>query len=141
MVDFMLNVPRICENCGTHLHGIDKLWVVPPHGTQSREKRLCDECYLEWTVSLVKESELIATERERQASDFNKPSHYHGGNMDVIQFLHEFFGDDELTATEGFFIGNILKYTCRFKEKNGMDDLKKAEDYIKRLITYEKDRL
>jgi hypothetical protein len=34
----------------------------------------------------------------------------------------------------GFCEGNIIKYVSRWKQKNGLDDLRKAEWYIKRLI-------
>lgn len=33
-----------------------------------------------------------------------------------------------------FLEGNIVKYVSRFKRKNGVEDLKKAEFYLKRLI-------
>lgn len=34
----------------------------------------------------------------------------------------------------GFFWGNVVKYVLRFHKKNGVEDLKKAEFYLKRLI-------
>jgi len=34
----------------------------------------------------------------------------------------------------GFCEGNIVKYITRYKEKNGIEDLRKAEWYLKRLI-------
>lgn len=34
----------------------------------------------------------------------------------------------------GFVEGNIIKYVCRYKDKNGLDDLKKARHYIDILI-------
>jgi len=33
-----------------------------------------------------------------------------------------------------FYEGNALKYLLRYKEKNGVEDLKKAIHYIERLI-------
>ena len=33
-----------------------------------------------------------------------------------------------------FCQGNVVKYVTRFKFKNGLEDLKKAEFYIKKLI-------
>lgn len=38
---------------------------------------------------------------------------------------------------EGFYIGCIIKYIVRFKNKNGIDDLDKAIDYAKRLRRFE----
>lgn len=37
-----------------------------------------------------------------------------------------------------FFAGNIVKYILRYKYKNGVEDLQKAEHYIKKLIELEK---
>lgn len=36
-----------------------------------------------------------------------------------------------------FFQGNIIKYVCRYKFKDGMKDLIKAKDYLQRLIDSE----
>ena len=36
-----------------------------------------------------------------------------------------------------FFEGNIIKYVSRWKEKNGIEDLKKAKQYLDRLIHLE----
>jgi Protein of unknwon function (DUF3310) len=37
----------------------------------------------------------------------------------------------------GFFDGNALKYLMRYKDKNGVEDLKKALHYIEKLIEME----
>jgi hypothetical protein len=34
----------------------------------------------------------------------------------------------------GYFEGNVVKYVSRWKEKNGLDDLKKARHYLDKLI-------
>jgi hypothetical protein len=36
--------------------------------------------------------------------------------------------------TMDYFQGNIIKYVTRYKMKNGLEDLKKAEWYLQRLI-------
>ncbi|MBQ5695934.1 MAG: DUF3310 domain-containing protein, partial [Clostridium sp.] len=38
---------------------------------------------------------------------------------------------DEFT---GFLRGNIIKYVWRYKDKNGLEDLKKAQWYLNKLI-------
>ena len=65
--------------------------------------------------------------------DITRPAHYHKGGIDVISYLEQHFPQRKYTVAEGFFIGNIIKYVSRYKEKNGLDDLKKAEDYLLRL--------
>ena len=37
----------------------------------------------------------------------------------------------------GFSAGNIIKYVCRYKYKNGKEDLLKAKHYIELLIELE----
>lgn len=52
------------------------------------------------------------------------PTYYHKGNYDVIQFCN----DNDIDFTTG----NIIKYITRYKYKNGIEDLKKAKEYIRR---------
>lgn len=40
-----------------------------------------------------------------------------------------------------FWEGNIIKYVLRYKDKNGLEDLKKAEHYLAFLIRRESNRL
>ena len=37
----------------------------------------------------------------------------------------------------GFCAGNVIKYVCRYKNKNGIEDLKKAKHYLELLIEIE----
>lgn len=69
--------------------------------------------------------------------EINKPNHYHKGGIDVIAYLERHFGNNKYTVAEGFAIANVIKYVSRYKEKNGMKDLQKAEFYIKKLMEYE----
>lgn len=39
-----------------------------------------------------------------------------------------------------FIEGNVIKYVCRHREKNGKDDLRKAIHYLELLIEYEYDK-
>ena len=50
----------------------------------------------------------------------------------VIQPM-EFTGRNNL----GFLEGNIIKYVCRYKLKNGLVDLQKAKHYLEKLIERE----
>ena len=52
------------------------------------------------------------------------PTYYHKGNYDVIQFCNDNYID--------FTTGNIIKYITRYKYKNGIEDLKKAKECIRR---------
>ena len=39
----------------------------------------------------------------------------------------------------GFFEGNIVKYLSRWRDKNGVEDLLKAQHYLDKLIEIAKD--
>ncbi len=54
------------------------------------------------------------------------PDHYKGKNVQPIDLI------DSLDL--GFYEGNIVKYVSRHKNKNGLEDLKKAQWYLNRLI-------
>ena len=40
----------------------------------------------------------------------------------------------------GFFEGNVIKYVSRWKDKNGLEDLKKAQHYLTKLIELEEQK-
>ena len=63
----------------------------------------------------------------------NKPSHYQGSKgLESIEVIDNFIGD--LQGMAAWSWGNVVKYVLRFHKKNGVEDLKKAEFYLKRLI-------
>ncbi len=64
----------------------------------------------------------------------NKPKHYSQGKIQPLDIMDDKFSHEEFT---GYLKGNIFKYLLRYKLKNGVEDLKKAEFYLKRLITKE----
>ena len=37
----------------------------------------------------------------------------------------------------GYFEGNIIKYISRWRDKNGIEDLRKAKHYLEKLIELE----
>lgn len=66
-----------------------------------------------------------------------KPTYYAG---DDGKDLFDRFESGLMTRQEtiGFYKGNITKYVTRYAEKNGVEDLKKAQVYLGRLIEFEK---
>ena len=55
--------------------------------------------------------------------------HYAVMKIQPIEFL--------LAPELGFCEGNVIKYLCRYKRKNGLEDLKKARQYLDFLIERE----
>ena len=72
--------------------------------------------------------------RARNGLDMvNHPSHYKAKNgMEVIEVIEAFTAN--LKGYEAIYTGKVIKYICRWKEKNGLEDLKKAQWYLNRLI-------
>ena len=61
------------------------------------------------------------------------PSHYQSeSGLEVIDVIEAFTSD--LNGIEATDTGNILKYMCRWKHKNGLQDLEKAQWYLTHLI-------
>ena len=61
------------------------------------------------------------------------PSHYQSeSGLEVIDVIEAFTSD--LNGIEATDTGNILKYMCRWKNKNGLQDLEKAQWYLTHLI-------
>ena len=68
----------------------------------------------------------------------NNPAHYGQGKIEAIEYIEDFLTEEEY---QGYLRGNIAKYLHRFKYKNGVEDLKKAQWYLNRLIEQqEKDK-
>lgn len=66
----------------------------------------------------------------------NSPSHYQKGGIEVIDYIKAKISNEQF---EGYLLGNIIKYVSRYKFKNGVEDLKKANNYLNRLIELEED--
>lgn len=64
----------------------------------------------------------------------NNPAHYTNGGIETIDYLKAKMTQEQF---RGFLIGNVLKYVSRYPHKNGVEDLKKAEWYLNRLIQIE----
>ena len=62
----------------------------------------------------------------------NHPAHYTQGGVECIEAIK--VAVIGLVGMEAVCTGNALKYLWRWKQKNGLEDLKKARWYIDRLI-------
>ena len=68
-------------------------------------------------------------------TDFvNSPPHYRTGDIECIDAIKACTGD----GFEYYLQGNILKYLWRYKYKNGVEDLKKAQWYLNELLEVSK---
>ena len=60
----------------------------------------------------------------------NSPAHYNQGDIECIDAIRAMLSSEEFI---GYLRGNSLKYRWRFRYKNGVQDLNKAEWYENRL--------
>lgn len=69
-----------------------------------------------------------------EAPDYvNHPPHYQSkSGLEVINVIEAF--TENLQGIEATDTGNIIKYACRWKEKGGVQDLKKIVWYANHLI-------
>ena len=63
----------------------------------------------------------------------NHPEHYQSKKgIEVIDVMDAF--TEGLEGIEAVDTAQVIKYICRWKKKNGLEDLKKAKRYIDHLI-------
>jgi len=63
----------------------------------------------------------------------NSPRHYVSNGIEAIEAIEA--AVEGLTGFEGVCTGNVFKYMWRWKQKNGVEDLRKARWYLERLIS------
>lgn len=73
-------------------------------------------------------SDSIVQEPEVADDPVNNPEHYQSGGLEALDVIEAFFSDNYLR-------GNVFKYLARAgKKENELQDLQKAEFYLKREI-------
>lgn len=84
---------------------------------------------VELTASGIIFAQGLVNDEKELATDNINPSYYADKTVSPIQLM-EAYGIDI-----PFAIGSIIKYVARYKEKNGLEDLKKARWYIHYVIS------
>ena len=64
----------------------------------------------------------------------NNPDHYKIDGKDTIKTIIGIVDNNHLKTEESIYLFNTLKYLVRFNNKNGLEDLVKAKDYLERLM-------
>ena len=60
----------------------------------------------------------------------NHPSHYNQAGIECIDAIKASLGD----GYQDYCKGNVMKYLWRYKYKNGVEDLKKAQWYLNSMV-------
>ena len=72
---------------------------------------------------------------ESEPDMVNHPSHYQSETgIEAIDVMKAF--TDGLVGMEAVDTAQVIKYICRWKRKNGLEDLYKAKWYLENLIDY-----
>ncbi|WP_232781630.1 DUF3310 domain-containing protein [Macrococcoides caseolyticum] len=79
------------------------------------------------------ENELNTSQQSEKIIDIiNKAGHYNYGEIEVIDFIEQVI--EHYPSVVANSIANVIKYVARAPHKNNVQDLEKAEYYIKRAI-------
>ena len=62
----------------------------------------------------------------------NHPKHYTQGKIECIDAIEA--AVSELSGLDAVCTANVIKYVWRWKHKNGLQDLRKAQWYLEKLI-------
>ena len=104
------------KSCNTCLHEVTN-------------EDVCDECVT------VKGNPVPTKYKEKLVDMVNKPPHYQTKTgLETIDVIEAF--TDGLNGIEATDTGNVIKYICRWKKKNGLQDLQKAQWYLNHLIKH-----
>ena len=107
---------------------------VRPSEWDTVNKMLADVQPHEWEpVTKLAHPATLGTKKDK-ADMVNSPAHYTYGTIESIQAIE---ASMEASAFKGFLKGNVLKYLWRYERKNGVEDLRKADWYLRRLIEVE----
>jgi hypothetical protein len=121
-----------CKGC---VYDGDNGW-----GCANEQSCVDHDCYTKVELKLdttakdyVKQINLYKAALKSTPKDMvHKVSHYNSGDIEVIDILEQAIKD--LNGLEGGYIFTILRYILRWKFKGGIEDLKKAYEYLGRFI-------
>ena len=112
-----------CLNCGAILFKEGKKVFF-------EGKMFCDiNCLNEWLNTQQLKGGMTMGNKNDMV---NHPTHYNTGRVEVIDIIED--ATKGLEGIQAVCLGNVLKYTLRFQHKNGLEDLKKAQWYLNKLI-------
>lgn len=63
----------------------------------------------------------------------NHPSHYTKGGIECIDCIESVISSVS-DPVQAFLVGQVVKYLYRYTMKNGLEDLRKAQWYLNRLV-------
>ena len=93
--------------------------------TLAEEEYIKDMRHMDY-MRMMAEKEKAMEEKDM----VNSPIHYNKAGIETIDALEAMLVD----GFDFYLQGNIVKYLWRFRYKNGVEDLRKAQWYLNKLI-------
>ena len=85
-------------------------------------------------INNTNSKEIIREESKSEDTQKKYPSHYYINGRNTIEIIKDIVNKNAKTIQEGIDLFNVLKYLIRYRNKNKVDDLKKARNYLDWLI-------
>ena len=117
-----MSVRKSCFNCKHYKKGFCNYHKNGGGACMTTEM----EC---WELSDDAKADVLH-DAELEHDAVNSPAHYTSGGIECIDCIKAALGENFI----GFLIGNVFKYCYRYRNKNGLEDLKKAAWYLDRAI-------
>ena len=102
------------------LSGADYYYVDPREGDRRR---------------FVYEYNCEIVSKDSSPNMVDHPPHYNSGKYEVIDIIEDSLRDIA-GGFEAYCLGNVEKYTKRYRHKNGVEDLRKASWYLNKAIEH-----
>lgn len=122
----MLEDNKLCESCSHyayhneyHSFGLCKRYnqnVTPYYSCNS---------FLPYASDFV-------SKKQMSTKDPVNPNHYKQGKVECIDAIES--ATVNKTGLEAVCVANVIKYLWRYEEKNGLEDIKKCQWYLNRLL-------
>lgn len=119
-----------CTTCKHH-HGKTSIDDVPDRCYPCVHREAALGYYPNWERMEPEEDERgwqgYTEIKYMKQDNVNHPNHYKTGGIETIDYIRAKLGDK---GTVAYCMGNVMKYTSRWQDKNGLEDLKKADWYL-----------
>lgn len=111
---------------------VDDLQDSPQELMKSAIDRIIKQRQEEGATLLPKEFKADQKEEAKKHDAVNHPSHYTQGEVECIDAIASACINKQ--GIEAVCAANIIKYLWRYESKNGIEDVKKAQWYLQKLI-------
>lgn len=88
------------------------------------------EDFLKVIINNTNLKEIVKAKPKSEDKQKKYPSHYYINGKNTIEIIMDIVKKNAKTTQEGIYLFNVLKYLIRYRNKNGLDDLKKARNYL-----------